>query len=187
MTMKKAKPSARQGSAETARGTGSESYAAAIRQFEAALALFQKGHLQEALAGFRKLEAASGDEYRLAEQSRTYAAICERRLAPAAPVPIAPEDLYRAAVGLANGGHFEEAEGLLGRAIEQRPADPTFYYARAAVHAQKGSAERAARDLGRAIELNPQLRHQATNDTDFEKVRDEAVFIDVIEPTPTGG
>ena len=185
MTMKKTKP-APQGSAETARGTGSETYAAAIRDFEAALDMFQKGRFEEAHAAFTKLAKSSGEEYRLAEQSRTYAAICARRMAPEAPTPTSADDLYRAAVGLSNAGHAEEAEGLLSRAIEQRPSDPTFYYARSAAHALRGNAERAARDLSRAIELNPRLRHQATNDPDFENVRDEAVFIDVIEPTPAG-
>jgi hypothetical protein len=30
------------------------------------------------------------------------------------------------------------------------------------------------------------LRFQASNDPDFDRVRDEAAFIDVIEPTPAG-
>lgn len=186
MSTKKGKQPARQGSAETARGASTESYDAAVKEFGAALELFHKGHLQEALARFRALESGSGDEYRLAEQSRTYAAICERRLAPESGAPRTTEDLYRAAVGMSNAGHLDEAEGLLDRAIEQQPGEPTFLYARAAVHAMKGNAERTAQDLRRAIELEPRLRFQATNDPDFENVRDEAVFIDVIEPTPTG-
>lgn len=186
MSTKKGKQLARQGSAEAARAAGSESYDVAVRGFETALELFRKGHLKEARDHFRTVETACADEYRLAEQCRTYAAICEHRLAPEAAAPRTPEDLYRAAVGLANAGHHDEAEGLLDRAIEQQPGEATFLYARASVHASKGNAERAARDLRRAIEMEPRLRYQATNDTDFERIRDEAAFIDVVEPTPAG-
>jgi tetratricopeptide (TPR) repeat protein len=186
MTNKKGKQAPRQGSAETARSGGSESYDAAVKEFAAALELFQKGHLQEARDRFAKLAAASGDEYRLAEQSRTYTTICDRRLAPETGAPRTADELYRAAVGLANAGHLDEAEGLLDKAVDLRPGEATYLYARASVHAMKGNADRAAKDLRRSLELDARLRHQAANDPDFERVRDEAVFIDVIEPTPAG-
>ena len=42
------------------------------------------------------------------------------------------------------------------------------------------------RRLRRAVAAEPTLRFQASNDSDFERIRDDAAFIDVIEPTPAG-
>ena len=50
----------------------------------------------------------------------------------------------------------------------------------------QGNAVAAVEDLRQAIAADPKLRYQAANDGDFEKIRDEAAFIDLIEPTPAG-
>jgi len=44
----------------------------------------------------------------------------------------------------------------------------------------------AVRDLRQAITVDPQVRFQAGNDPDFEAIREEPAFIDIIEPTPSG-
>ncbi len=49
-----------------------------------------------------------------------------------------------------------------------------------------GNAEAAIGDLRQAIALEPQTRFQAVNDSDFERIREEPAFIDIIEPTPSG-
>ena len=46
--------------------------------------------------------------------------------------------------------------------------------------------EQAVSDLRQAIAADPQIRFQAINDPDFEQIREEPAFIDIIEPTPTG-
>ena len=50
----------------------------------------------------------------------------------------------------------------------------------------KGSTGKAVTDLRQAIASDPTVRFQAVNDPDFEKIREEPAFIDIIEPTPTG-
>jgi tetratricopeptide (TPR) repeat protein len=72
---------------------------------------------------------------------------------------------------------------LLEKALDAKPGDATVLYARAAVRALQGNAEGAASELRRAVAIDPRLRFQAAADADFDKVRDEAAFIDVIEPT----
>jgi hypothetical protein len=66
------------------------------------------------------------------------------------------------------------------------PESPRFLYARASAAAIQGDAESAVKDLRRAIAADPQVRFQAGNDPDFESIREEPAFIDIIEPTPTG-
>jgi hypothetical protein len=55
-------------------------------------------------------------------------------------------------------------------------------YVRASVHAMRGSADRSIHDLRSAVGFDPTLRFQAINDPDFDSVRDDPAFIDVVEP-----
>lgn len=163
----------------------SEAYEAALRDFTAGLDLLRRGNYAEAKGHFDAVvKASSASEPVLAQRATTYAAVCVTRLAPPPPDPATAEELYLAGVVKANEHRLDEATALLDRLIALAPASPGALYARAAVRALQGLAESAVSDLRAAIALDPQLRFQAQNDADFEKIRDEAVFIDVIEPTP---
>jgi hypothetical protein len=54
------------------------------------------------------------------------------------------------------------------------------------VRGLQGNAEGAAAELKKSVALEPKFRFQATSDSDFDKVRDEAAFIDIIEPSNAG-
>ena len=79
-----------------------------------------------------------------------------------------------------------EAVSLLDRALVQDPTSVRVLYARACAWALQKNAERAVSDLRSAIAVDPTIRFQAINDSDFERIREEPAFIDVIEPTPAG-
>jgi tetratricopeptide (TPR) repeat protein len=87
---------------------------------------------------------------------------------------------------MANDGRLEEAAISFDRALQSDPESPTILYVRAMVLAKTGKTEEAISDLRKAISLEPALRFQLVNDSDFEVIRDEATFIDLIEPTPSG-
>ena len=75
---------------------------------------------------------------------------------------------------------------LLDQALGEDPSSARYLYARASAYALKGHADAAIGDLRQAIIIEPTVRFQAANDTDFEQIREEPSFIDIIEPTPTG-
>jgi len=54
------------------------------------------------------------------------------------------------------------------------------------VRGLQGNADGAAAELKKAVALDPRFRFQASSDSDFDKVRDEAAFIDIIEPSSAG-
>ncbi len=164
----------------------SEAYESALAEYAAALEMMRRGEFGEAAKRFEGIASQNPDELALAERARTYAGACRRRLQGPAPAPANADERYHHGVAAANGGRLDEVIALFDRALAERPAEPTFLYARAATRALQGNAEAAAADLKAAIQGDPSLRFQAGNDTDFEKVRDEAVFIDVIEPTHAG-
>lgn len=163
-----------------------EGYERAVQRFKTAVEQLHGGRVAEALEAFRGVAKDNNDEYALAERALAYATVCERKLAGAAAGPTTVEEFYREGVAAANAGRLDEALSHIEQAAARNPADPSILYARACIWALRGAADKAAQDLRRAVGIDPRLRFQAINDPDFESIRDEAAFIDVIEPTPAG-
>jgi tetratricopeptide (TPR) repeat protein len=162
-------------------------YEAAVEQFAAASALFVKGQFGEAQPHFEAVAtAATPDEPILSDRARTYASICVHKLATRAPAGEGADALYHRGVVAANAGRLDEAWSLLDKAAAQQPNDPSILYARASVRGLQGNAEGAASELRKSVALDPKFRFQAASDSDFDKVRDEAAFIDIIEPSNAG-
>ena len=163
-----------------------EAYEKAIKEFAAAVALMAKRDFRSALSQFEALSKAETDEPMLSERARSYARICAERLAEAPPDPASAEERYYRAVVLSNAGDTDAAIKLLDQALGEDPSSARYLYARASAYALKGHADAAIGDLRQAIIIEPTVRFQAANDTDFEQIREEPSFIDIIEPTPTG-
>ena len=162
-------------------------YEAAVEQFATASALFTKGQFVEAKPYFEAVAvAATPDEPILSDRARTYASICDRRsTAPSAGGEDADALYYRAVVAT-NAGRLDEAWSILERAVGQRPSDASILYARASVRGLQGNVDGAASELKKSIALEAKFRYQAASDSDFDGVRDEAAFIDIIEPSNAG-
>jgi Tfp pilus assembly protein PilF len=161
-------------------------YDEVVRRFGLAVETFHRGETAAALAEFRDLTKAVKEEPALAERAAMYSRLCEQRLAPATVDPSTPEECYRLGVMHSNNGSMDDALRLLDRALAAEPSSPRFLYARASAYALKGNKDAAIGDLRQAIALDPPVRFQAVNDPDFDPIREEPAFIDIIEPTPTG-
>lgn len=163
-----------------------QSYEDALKEYSAALELLQKGDFPAAREKFREVETKYPAEQGLVDRSKVYADICARKIEAAPEPPKTAEEFYNQGVLKANDGDLAEAHEFLTLALQGEPESPRILYARATVKAMDGKVEEAVADLRRAIAVEPTIRYQAINDSDFEKIRDEAAFIDLIEPTPTG-
>ena len=162
-------------------------YDAAVEQFSTAAGLFAKGQFGEARQIFDAISASTAaDEPILSDRARTYAAICAQKGATPDHSRDDADALYHRAVVASNAGRLDEAWSLLERAAGLRPDDASILYARASVRGLQGSVDGAATELKRAVALEPKFRYQAASDPDFDRVRDEAAFIDVIEPSNAG-
>ena len=163
-----------------------QAYEAALTEFQAALELLHQGDFASAKQRFARIAEHAMDEPALAERARTFLAVCERRLAPQAAPPQGVDDLYHQAVLQSNNGEADAAIKLLDQALQQNAGSARLLYARASAWALKGDTEAAVADLRQAIAVEPTVRFQATNDSDFSQIREEPAFIDIIEPTSTG-
>ena len=161
-------------------------YEQALVAFSGAVELLQKGDFATARDRFDDVIASLKDEPVLAERSKMYRAICEKRLTPAGEPGTSPDELYYRAVVESNNGNPTGAIQLLDQALQQTPNSTKLLYARASAWALSANAEAAVNDLRQAIAVEPTIRFQAVNDPDFEPIREEPGFIDIIEPTPTG-
>jgi len=169
---------------DTGGPSGQESYEAAVKEFSAAVGLLHRGKLPEAMESFKAIQAGNQGEPELTDRARSYATICARRLAPAGDAPSSADDLYYLGVLQFNEGLLEEAADTLTRSLEQAPGSAKVFYARSGVRARQGKVDACVADLRSAVTAEPAVRFQAVNDPDFDNVRDEAAFIDVVEPTP---
>lgn len=165
---------------------GSESYKQALSIFGSAVKLLQEGNFAKAKDKFNDVLSCLKDEPVLAERSRMYVAVCERRLTPMSELGSTTDDLYYRAVLESNDGNTAVAIEFLDQALQQTPNSANLLYARASAWALSANADAAVNDLRQAIGIEPTLRFQAVNDADFERIREEPGFIDIIEPTPAG-
>jgi tetratricopeptide (TPR) repeat protein len=163
----------------------SAGYEAALAKYSSAVQALRQGDLAGAKRLFDEAKTMAVQEPELADRASTYSRICERRLLPAGAEPQDTDGQYREAVFLLNSGQIDAALRLLNRAVAANPTAVDVLYVRACAWAKQGAAEKAVGDLRQAIAADPRVRFQAVNDPDFERIREEPAFIDIIEPTPT--
>jgi tetratricopeptide (TPR) repeat protein len=171
--------------AAPARGAGADAYDAAVAEFASAMELLQKGEYAEARSRLEEVEKAVPEEAHLTDRVRTYVKVCNRKLADSPSAPETVEDLFYLGVLQTNEGLLDEAVDTLTRALEQQPDSVRVLYARSAARALQRRTDDAVADLRKAVGLEPTVRFQAVNDSDFDGIRDEAAFIDIVEPTPS--
>ena len=70
-------------------------------------------------------------------------------------------------------GDFESARGVLARALEEHPDNPSVLYNLACCEALVGRREDALEHLRRAAELDPRVRGWAASDSDLDSIRNE--------------
>jgi len=183
-TSKKKTPSKKSETREAAPYTAV--FEQALVGLTAAIGMMDRKEYEAATEAFEGLAKSHPDELVFGGRCRTFAEICRRKMQPEAPAPQTADERYLAAVLMSNNGDTVKAIEMLDMALQDQPSSAKFLYARASAWALQGNAEAAVNDLRQAIAGEPHLRFQAVNDSDFEGIREEPSFIDIIEPTPAG-
>lgn len=153
----------------------------AIRDYERGLKLFHDGKFAEARDVFLALRDGQPGEPELKPRAVAYLQACETRLAvPPPEIPRVPDGLYLQAVLRTNDGRPEEAIPLLERARSQAPKDDRILYLLAVNHFRRAQRERALELLREAIRLRDLNRKLARNDPEFEEIREDRDFLQVV-------
>lgn len=152
--------------AEKASGTSGDIYSA----LEAGITTLYEGDFKSAKQQFESIIREFPKELEVLARVRAWLLVCERNLSNGHdPVlPESPEGLYNLAVYHHNNGDFGKAIAALERSLS-RGGDRFHYvhYGLAAAHARLGNRDAALECLGTAVQLSPDVRHLASQDSDF--------------------
>jgi tetratricopeptide (TPR) repeat protein len=157
----------------------------AIEAFEKGVKAVGKRDFERAQAAFDEVIESYPDERDVVERARTYRAVCERSLTEAKRASFKPkgfEDLVNHGVFLHNRGEFEEALKFLRQAAEIHPRNDHVLYCLAATAARAGDTPAAVKALGSAIAVSSDNRALARGDSDFDPIRDDEEFVELVYP-----
>jgi tetratricopeptide (TPR) repeat protein len=156
--------------------------AQAVELFEKAMKALGKRDYERAKEHFDSLLSAHAEERDVAERARLYLGVCRRALEKRPAFrPKTFDELLNYGVYLHNRGEFDEALKFLGQAAEQQPKNEHVLYCLAASAAQSGDVSGALRSLRAAIQANAASRAQARADADFDPIRENEEFVEILD------
>ena len=159
---------------------------AGLEAFEKGVRFLGKKDFERAREVFDELIGAHPEERDLLERARAYRAVCDRALSEAKRAPFKPktfEDLLQYGVFLHNRAEFEEALRYLRQAVEMHPKNDHALYCLAATSARAGDTPSALKALRGAIAASTSNRAQARSDPDFDPIRDDEGFVEIVYST----
>jgi tetratricopeptide (TPR) repeat protein len=134
-----------------------------------------KGFLQKVLAGPNK---------ELSDRATVHLSACNQQLDRVTAQFKSPEEHYDYAVSLMNVGDYVGAREHLDKLSKQAPKADFVAYGLAALDCLTGHVEDSLRHLDEAIRINPSLRFQARNDSDFQNLAEDPRFTEMLYPDP---
>jgi tetratricopeptide (TPR) repeat protein len=173
------KPTAKKPVAEDPR------YSAALKSYEDGLRAMQEHKYDKAKPHFQKVVAAQVRE--LVDRATVHLNTCNQHLERTTATQFkTAEEHYDYAVSLMNVGDYVAAREHLGDLLKQNPKSDYVIYGLAALDCLTSHVEDSLKRLDEALRLNPQLRFQARNDSDFQNLAEDPRFTELLYPDPGG-
>src|SRR6202049_3441587 len=173
------KPTAKKTVAEDPR------YTQALQSYETGLRAMQEHKFDKAKPHFQKV--VSGPSKELIDRANVHLSICNQHLERSAATQFkTPEEHFDFAVSLMNVGDYVTAREHLEKLLKQVPKSDYVAYGLAALDCLTGHVEDSLKNLARAVSLNPTLRFQARNDSDFQNLSEDPRFTELLYPDPGG-
>jgi len=174
------KPTAKKTVAEDPR------YTQALQSYESGLRAMQEHKFDKAKPHFQKVLAGPSKE--LSDRANVHLSTCNQHLERVTSTQFkTAEEHFDFAVSLMNVGDYVTAREHLDRLLKQNASSDYVVYGLAALDCLTGHVEDALRRLDEALRLNPQLRFQARNDSDFQNLAEDPRFTELLYPDPGAG
>ena len=158
-------------------------YVQALQSYELGLRAMQEHKFDKAKPHFQKV--LTGPSKELIDRATVHLNICSQHLdRPAASQFKTPEEHFDFAVSLMNVGDYVGAREHLDKLLKQSPKADYVVYGLAALECLTGHVEDSLRHLDEALHLNPHLRFQARNDSDFQNLAEDPRFTELLYPDP---
>jgi tetratricopeptide (TPR) repeat protein len=156
-------------------------FAQAVQNYEAGLRALQERKFEKAKALFQKVVASASRE--LADRAGVHLNTCNQHLERAASTSFKTvEEHFDYAISLMNLGDYIAAREHLDKLAKQAPQSDYVHYGLAALACLTARYEDSLRHLDDAIRLNPNLRYQARNDSDFQNLAEDPRFTELLYP-----
>ena len=157
--------------------------AQALQNYEAGLRALQEHKFDKAKPLFQKVLAGPSRE--LTDRATVHLSICNQRLErPTTTQFKTIEEHFDYAVSLMNVGDYITAREHIEKLLKQAPKTDFVVYGMAALDCLTNHVEDALRHLDEALRLNPALRYQARNDSDFHNLAEDPRFTELLYPDP---
>ncbi len=154
----------------------------ALRAFDQAVKVFNRRRFDDAKMMFENLLEKFPGDFEIVARAQMYIQVCKQKMENdhRPTTPRNADELYDRGVFALNIGDFTQARAFFEKALRLRPDEPHLLYSLAATHAQTGAHDQALDYLKRSIQMQPRLRSQAYNDSDFSGLRDNKHFLELI-------
>jgi tetratricopeptide (TPR) repeat protein len=153
-----------------------------LQAYEAGLRAMQEHKYDKAKTLLQKVVTGSNRE--LADRAGVHMSACTQQLERGAAQFKTSEEHYDFVVSLINLGDYVSAREHLDKLSKQVPKADYVAYGQAALDCLTGHMEDSLKHLARAISLNPTLRFQARNDSDFQNLSEDPRFTELLYPDP---
>lgn len=158
-------------------------YTQALQSYEAGLRAMQEHKFDKAKPHFQKVIAGPAKE--LSDRANVHLNTCNQHLERSTATQFkTTEEHFDYAVSLMNLGDYVTAREHLDKLLKQAPKVDYVVYGLAALDCLTGHVEDALKRLDEALRLNPQLRYQARNDSDFQNLAEDPRFTELLYPDP---
>ena len=158
-------------------------YTQALQSYEAGLRAMQEHKFDKAKPHFQKVIAGPAKE--LSDRANVHLNTCNQHLERSTATQFkTTEEHFDYAVSLMNLGDYVTAREHLDKVLKQAPKADYVVYGLAALDCLTGHVEDALKRLDEALRLNPQLRYQARNDSDFQNLAEDPRFTELLYPDP---
>ena len=152
----------------------------AMRAFDQAIKVFNRRQFEDAKPMFEALLSKFQSDVEIVARSQMYIQVCNQKMVNGPATPRSADEFYDRGVFALNIGDFSQARNFFEKALRLKPDEPHLLYSLAATHAQSGAHDQALDYLKRSIQVQPRLRAQAFNDSDFSGLRENKRFLELI-------
>ena len=153
-----------------------------LQAYEGGLRAMQEHKYDKAKTQLQKVAAGTNRE--VGDRATVHLNACNQQLERTANQFKTSEEHYDYAVSLINLGDYVGAREHLDKLSKSVPKADYVAYGLAALDCLTGHVEDSLRNLARAIGLNPALRFQARNDSDFQNLSEDPRFTELLYPDP---
>ncbi len=157
--------------------------AQALQSYEAGLRALQEHKFEKAKPLLQKVLAGPSKE--LADRALVHLNTCNQHLERTGATQFkSVEEHFDFAVSLMNVGDYVTAREHIDKLLKQAPKTDFVVYGLAALDCVTGHVEDSLKHLDEALRLNPNLRYQARNDSDFQNLAEDPRFTELLYPDP---